>query len=431
MNKILPKQLEKYFDRLWPIPRSIMGPGFRDSLKILSEVVPFRKYKWKTNEKILDWTVPKEWRPKDAFFTDPSGKKRAEFKKNNLHLVNYSVPFSGIISLSELKKHLHSIPKQEEAVPYITSYYRPYWGFCISEKDKKNLPQGNYKVKVDTTLVSGELIIGEAVLKGASKKEILFSSYLCHPSLANNELSGPLVLSFLYKKLQNIKKRKFTYRFVIVPETIGAVAFLKLRGEQLKENMIGGYQITCVGDGGPFTYKRSRRGDTLSDRAALKFMAGKRNGKILPFNPAIGSDERQYCSPGYNLPMGSLMRTPYASYEEYHTSLDNKSFIDFKKMAETIDAYSCIVKSIEDGEYWINLCPNGEPQLGPRGLFRSLSQKKRDSEELAMWWLLNYSDGSYDLDYISKLANIDVSLLRSVANKIKSRGFFEEIKKVL
>ena len=254
-KKALSKRIENYFDRLWPIPRSITGPGFIKSLDLLSEIVPFKRIEFHTGDKVLDWVIPKEWVPHRAYLIDPNGKKRADFSKNNLHLVGYSAPFKGILSLTDLKKYINTLPDQPNAIPYITSYYNETWGFCMSFEEYNNLPEGDYEVVIDTELKKGKLTIGEVVLEGTSDKEILISSYLCHPSMANNELSGPLVLSFLCEAITNLSSRKYTYRFIIVPETIGSIAYLSLRGDDLKKKLIAGYQISCIGDNGPFTYK--------------------------------------------------------------------------------------------------------------------------------------------------------------------------------
>ncbi|HCM43048.1 MAG TPA: aminopeptidase, partial [Candidatus Omnitrophica bacterium] len=230
--------LEKYFDRLWPICRSIVSPGYRESLDILSEIVPFERLEFPTGKKVLDWTVPEEWDCRDAYFIDSQGVRHADFKVNNLHILNFSAPFRGKVNFEEMQKHLYSLPHLPDAVPYITSYYEKRWGFCISENERKNLPQGDFEVFIDSVHRHGKLVAGEAVLKGQTKQEILLSSYLCHPSLANNELSGPLVLAFLYDALKKKAQRKFTYRFVVVPETIGSIAYLSKRGEHLRRNVV-------------------------------------------------------------------------------------------------------------------------------------------------------------------------------------------------
>ncbi|HLD27967.1 MAG TPA: DUF4910 domain-containing protein [Patescibacteria group bacterium] len=421
------QRIEQYFDRLWPLNRSITGPGFRQSLEILSEIAPFKNLEFATGRKVLDWTIPQEWRVKEAYLICPDNKKRADFKVNNLHLVGYSRPFAGSLSLSELKEHLYSLPDQPRAIPYVTSYYKDYWGFCLSDEELKSLPQGVYQAVVDTELTDGELVVGETVLRGESKKEILFSSYLCHPSMANNELSGPLVLAFLYEQLSKLPQRKFTYRFVLAPETIGAIAFLSERGKHLKKNLAAGYQLTCLGDKGKFTYKKSRQENSLADRAALQILKELDGHNIVSFNPAFGSDERQYCSPGFNLPFGSLMRTMYAQYPEYHTSLDNKSLMDFGRMEQTVEVLISIIRAIEGNQTFINRQPYGEPQLGPRGLFRSLSTKEPQKEEdLAIWWLLNMSDGSHDLLSIAEKSGQKIDALISASQRLEQADLLKK-----
>ncbi|MFH1800836.1 MAG: DUF4910 domain-containing protein [Candidatus Omnitrophota bacterium] len=423
------KVLENYFDRLWPICRSIMGAGYRESLAILSEWVPYQRLKFCTGSKVLDWTVPQEWIVRDAYFIDPLGKKHANFKMNNLHLINYSMRFSGNLSLHELRKHLHSLPDQPQAIPYLTSYYEPRWGFCISHDELRSLPEGMYQIVVDTDFKPGHIEIGEAVLPGNSLKEVFFSTYLCHPSMANNELSGPLVMSLLYQKIAQLPKRRFSYRFVVLPETIGAICYLKKRGAHCKRNMAAGFQVTCVGGRGGFTYKRSRRGDTLADRAAELVLRSKPGAQVIPFSPADGSDERQYCSPGFDLPVGSLMRMPYGKYPEYHTSLDNKSCVSFASLAESAETYLEIVNAIENNFTWKNRVMFGEPQLGKRGLYRSLSTKASfDDSEAALWWLLNLADGTQDLLAIAERSKIQPNTLMSVASTLETAGLLQKVK---
>jgi aminopeptidase-like protein len=421
------RQMELYFDCLWPICRSLMGPGFRRSLKILEEIIPLRKLRFATGENVFDWTVPKEWNARDAYLIDPFGKKRAAFKTNNLHLVNYSAPFRGRMPLEKLREHLHSLPDLPDAIPYLTSYYKERWGFCLTHNELKSLPEGMYNVVVDTSLISGNLIVGEAVLPGESRKEVLFSTYLCHPSLADNELSGPLVMAFLYKKICAMKKRHWTYRFVVAPETLGAVCYLTRRGDHLKGNLIAGYQITCVGDSGNFTYKRSRRGDSIADRVAIEVL--KKNGKhsILPFDPSNGSDERQYCSPGFNLPVGSLMRTMYGCYPEYHTSLDNKDFICFNAMEKSLEIYFKLVQTLEGCDLWENTVRNGEPQLGKRKLYPSLgSQKTIDPQVSAMLWCLNLADGTRDIGAIAERAGLPFQTIAKTVTRLANAGLLEK-----
>ena len=419
--------LETYFDRLWPICRSITGPGYRQSLDIISEIMPTDRFKFKTGRKAFDWTVPKEWVARDAYLVDPQGKKRAEFTKNNVHLLNYSVPFQGEMSLEELKKNLYSLPDQPTAIPYLTSYYQERWGFCLTDNELRSLPEGNYKVFIDTELKPGHVEVGEAVLPGKEKREILFSTYLCHPSLANNELSGPLVTALLYQKIKAMPERRFTYRFAVTPETIGAVCYLTLRGQHLKKVLAAGYQVTCVGDAGQFTYKRSRKGNTLADRAALAVLRHQGPHEVLPFTPAMGSDERQYCSPGFDLPVGSLMRTMYTKYPEYHTSLDNKSAISFKAMSGSVAAYLKVVRAIEANRVWKNAILFCEPQLGKRGLYPSLgSQKTIEDRVGAMMWFLNLADGTRDLLQIAEDSGQNPELLASVCEDLSKAALVKK-----
>lgn len=420
--KDLKQQLESYFDRLWPICRSIMGQGFRESLDILSEIIPVSRLRFKSGSKVFDWTVPKEWVIRDAYFIDSKGKKHCDFKQNNVHVVNYSAPFSGIVTLEELKKHLHSLPDQPDAVPYITSYYQERWGFCISHDELMSLPEGPCEVMIDSELKDGILEVGEAVLPGG-EEEILFSTYLCHPSLANNELSGPLVTAFLYEKIAALKTRRYTYRFVICPETIGSICYLTERGDYLKNKLAAGYVLTCVGDKGSFTYKESRDGQTLADRAAKSVLKEHGDHTIVPFFPDGGSDERQYCSPGFNLPVGSLMRTMYGKYKEYHTSLDNKTFISFDALLETLNVYWEIVLALEANETWVNTIMRGEPQLGKRGLYPTLGTKQ-EVENLvsAIMWLMNLADGTRDLLAIAEKSGCRLEDLRKVVVKLAEAG---------
>jgi aminopeptidase-like protein len=421
-------EIEEYFDKLWPLNRSITGIDFRKSLEILDNIIPTNRISFKTGEKVLDWTIPSEWNAIEAYILTPSGDKIADFKINNLHLMGYSIPVNMKMSLGELKNYIYTLPNQPEAIPYVTSYYKRQWGFCLSHVDFEKLEEGEYTVFIDSELSNGLLIEGDALIKGKSEKEIFFSTYLCHPSMANNELSGPLVLSFLYRELRKQESNlKYSYRFAILPETIGAVAYLSKFGNLMQERTIAGYQITCIGDKGEFTYKRSRQHNSLADRAAEQFMKENNQKKIIDFNPAIGSDERQWCSPGFNLPVGSLMRTMYSVYPEYHTSLDNKSLMDFPGMQKAVEAYLDIIKNIENNHFYKSNAPFGEPQLGPRGLFRAISGKDRQEDELAMWWLLNYADGEHDLLTIANLSGFKMSTLIRVGSKIEESGLFSKL----
>lgn len=416
----LAKEIETYFDRLWPILRSITGEGVRQTHDILSEIVKLERTEISSGTQVFDWTIPKEWKVNEAYIIDPNGKRILDVKENNLHLVNYSIPFRGILSKSELGGHLYSLPDKPTAIPYVTSYYSPRWGFCLSQQERDKLPDGNYQVVVDTELFEGSLTLSEAVLQGESQDEVLISTYTCHPSLASNELSGPLVTAFLYKELARLEHRRLTYRFVFLPETIGAITYLHLRGEHLKKHLVAGYVVTCIGDAGNFTYKRSRQssiGPTLAlvDRAAEHVLKhSERAYKVLDFSP-LGSDERQYCSPGFNLPVGSLMRSQYGTYPEYHTSLDNKDFVSFEAMAESVQMYLSVMKTLEQNRIYKNLFPHGEPQLGKRGLYETLGRNTIPELSSAVFWLLNYADGEHDLLDIAEKSDYSVELLDKAA----------------
>lgn len=411
---MIEKEIEKYFDRLFPICRSITGNGVRETLKIISELVPLKIDEIPSGTSVFDWIIPKEWNISDAYITTPDGRKICDFKKHNLHVVNYSVPVHKKISFDELKLHLHTLPSKPDAIPYVTSYYKENWGFCIAYNEYKTLPQqGNYEVFIDSSLADGSLTYADCVLEGESKEEILLSTYICHPSMANNELSGPLVAMFLYQKLSQLSKRKYTYRFVFIPETIGALTYLNKYGEHLKKYCKAGYVITCIGDRGIFHYKQSKYGNTLADKAAIHTLKYSRKPfRVLPFYPG-GSDERQYCSPAFNLPVGSLMRTPYREYPEYHTSLDNKGFISFKALSESVEMYFEIIQTLELNDKYINQYPYGEPQLSKRGLY--IGELNRD-EVMQMMYILQYSDGSNDLIDIAERIKIKVNDLSKVVD---------------
>jgi aminopeptidase-like protein len=392
-------EMESYFDRLWPVCRSITGEGLRESFRILQEIIPLNLHEVKTGTPVFDWTVPDEWNIRDAFIITPEGKKIADFKVNNLHVVNYSEPVEAEMSFDELNQNLHYKKELPDAVPYITTYYRRRWGFCISYNQWKELPRdGTYKVLIDSKLEPGSLTYGDIVLPGETDSEILFSSYLCHPSMANNELSGPLALVFLYRELEKLENRRYTCRFVIAPETIGAICNLHENGLHLRQKVIAGYVFTCCGDCGKMTFKQTREPGSLTNRITAHVLdteAGEY--RTLPFDP-IGSDERQYASPGFNLPVGVLMRTPFSEYPEYHTSLDNKELMDFEKMEELVKTCVKLVKAYNLNGVYENEIRYGEPFLGKRDLFEDLSSKRSHSDTIKMRLrLLNYLDGTRDL----------------------------------
>jgi aminopeptidase-like protein len=416
--------LEKYFDRLWPICRSISGNGLRQSLNILNEILPIQQIEIPSGSQVFDWVVPKEWNIRAAYIITPDGEKIADLAVNNLHVVNYSIPIDKELSYDELSKHVHTIPEMPDAIPYITSYYKETWGFCLSQNEWNALPrEGKYRVFIDSTLETGHLTYGECVLQGSSEKEVLFSTYLCHPSMANNELSGPLATAFLYQQIAAMPNRKYTYRFLFAPETIGVIAFLAKQGEHLKKNLIAGYVLTCCGDAGNLTYKRSKHRTSLADRAAEHILQKTSKEHTLLEFAVGGSDERQYCSPGFNLPVGSLMRTPYQRYPEYHTSLDNKNIISFEALEDIVNTYTEIVKLIELNEKYVNKISHCEPQLGKRGLYPSSINPIFNREEThRLLHFLSFADGERDLISIAEWRNESALLYEKIIRDCSAAG---------
>lgn len=426
------EEIESYFERLWPLLRSITGEGVRRTHDIISEIVPLTRIEVPSGTVCFDWTVPKEWVVQEAYVIAPDGRRMLDVQDNNLHLVNYSIAFEGCVSRRELDEHLHSLPEQPEAIPYVTSYYMSQWGFCLADRQRQRLIEGTYQVVIRTQHIDGSMTLSEAVLQGDEQNEVLISTNTCHPSLANNELSGPLVSMFLYRRLASLPRRRLTYRFVFLPETIGAVAYLSIRGQHFRKNLVAGYVVTCVGDSAPFTYKKSRRADSVADRAAscvLRELDAAGQGRIVDFVPG-GSDERQYCSPGFNLPVGSLMRSGYNTYPQYHTSLDDREFISFEAIQGSIDAYLRLCLAVDVNVVYRNLIPCGEPQLARRQLLPPLMtgrayQAYSADDHRRVWaikWLMNLADGDNDLLAIAERSGLDVGSLNEAAQACLDAG---------
>ncbi len=410
-------------ERLFPICRSITGPGFRETLRILEEITgPMATHRYATGTKAFDWTIPKEWVIRDAWIKNSRGEKIVDFKRNNLHVVGYSTPVHKKMSLEELQPYLHSLVEQPDAIPYLTSYYKERWGFCLSQKQRDALLPGEYEAYIDSDLKQGHVTLGEVVVEGETEEEILFSTYCCHPSMANNELSGPLLCSFLARHLKERgEKLRYTYRFLFLPETIGSIAYLSRFGERLKKNLKAGFVVTCVGDPGEFTYKLSRRGDCYADQVALHVLSQSDVPyQVVDFFPP-GSDERQYCSLGFDLPVGSLMRSMFSKYPQYHTSLDDLSFVTAAALGESLQMYARVVQALEkDGTYEVT-SPYCEPQLGPRGLYPSLGSQKNNEQKI---WditaLINFCDGENSLLQVGNRVNRPVWELAPVADELVS-----------
>lgn len=413
--------------KLWPINRSITGNGVRETLGVLKDscVKEMELFEVPSGTKAFDWDVPKEWDVKDAYIIDPDGNKICDFSKNNLHLVGYSTPVDTQISLDELQKHLYSLPDQPNAIPYITSYYKERWGFCLSQEQRNALKDGTYKVFIDSKLFDGSLTYGQAILPGNSNKEVFISTYVCHPSMANNELSGPCVTAFLYKCLSELKDRKYTYRFVFIPETIGSIVYLSKNLDSLKKNVIAGFNVTCIGDDRAYSHLPSRNGETISDKTA-RHVLGHIDCNYKSYNwEERGSDERQYCAPNVDLPMTSIMRTKYAKYPEYHTSLDTLGGV---VTAAGLDGgYNALKLSIEAVER--NVKPKikvfCEPQLGKRGLYPTISQKGSGDEVRTMMNLITWSDGNHTLLEIAEKCAVPVWELYPILDKLVANDLIE------
>jgi aminopeptidase-like protein len=345
---------------------------------------------------VFDWTVPREWNIRDAYVRNSRGEKVIDFKNSNLHVVNYSIPVKAKLSLNELKQHLHAMPDRPDWIPYRTSYYRESWGFCVSQRQLDSLPEDDYEVVVDSSLEKGSLSYAECLVPGESEEEVLISCHACHPSLCNDNLSGLAVATFLAQALAGMKRR-YSYRFLFIPGTIGSITWLS-RNEPVVPRIRHGLVLACVGDRGTFSYKKSRRGNAEIDRAVLHVLATSGSPyNVRDFSP-YGYDERQYCSPGFNLPVGCLNRTQHGKFPEYHTSADDLSFVVQDALAGTLRFCLDVFRVLESNETFLNLNPKCEPQLGRRGLYRSMGgHADTETLELAMLWVLNLSDGQHSL----------------------------------
>ena len=400
---------------LYPINRSLSGEGVRKTLQILKRENPELQIRSiKSGTEVFDWVVPKEWNCFEAYIITPNGEKICDYSKNNLHIVQYSIPFEGEIELEELDKHLYSYSKLPDAIPYVTSYYNEKWGFCISENDRKKLKKGKYKVVIKSELKDGVLNYGDIVIKGKSEKEIMFSTYICHPSMANNELSGPVLATFLAKYIKSIDNY-YTYRFVFAPETIGSLIYMSDKLDKLKRNVQAGFILTCVGDERTYSYLPSRYGNRLSDKVALNLL----EHEIKTFDKYSfldrGSDERQYCAPGIDLPICSVMRSKYATYPEYHTSKDDFNLVTSKGLEDSYNLYIKMIEVLENNfNYKVKVL--GEPQLGKRGLYPTECTPNTDYNLAFLYRdFLAYADGSNDLIDIANILGISAYRLVDIA----------------
>jgi aminopeptidase-like protein len=421
------EELYKLVAELYPICRSITGDGVRRTLEIVDrEIGGLEVHEVPTGTQVLDWTVPREWNVRDAWVADAAGRRVIDFQASNLHLVGYSVPVRATMGLAELKEHLFTLPDQPDWVPWRTSYYAERWGFCASQRLVDGLPEGDYEVCVDTTLADGHLTYGEHLVEGRTDEEVLVSCHVCHPSLANDNLSGIAVATRLARRLAEGGRPRYSYRFLFAPGTIGAITWLAGNEDRL-DRVRHGLVLACVGDPGGFTYKRSRRGDAEIDRVVAHVLGRSgRPHQLVDFSP-YGYDERQFCSPGFDLPVGSLSRTPYARYPEYHTSADDLDLVGPAQLQESLELCWEVVGVLEANRRYVNLSPKGEPQLGRRGLYGSIGGRS-DAEErqMAMLWVLNQSDGAHSLLEVAERSGLPFTLLAEVAATLEEAGLLSE-----
>jgi aminopeptidase-like protein len=415
-------QLHGFASELYPICRSITGAGTRATLDAISRIVPLERVEVPTGTKVFDWEVPREWNIRNAWIKNAAGEKVVDFKRHNLHVMSYSTPVLARMSLAELKPHLFSLPEQPTWIPYRTSYYRDNWGFCLAHDALQALPEGEYEVCIDSTLEPGALSFGEAVLPGDSNEEILVWTHVCHPSLANDNLSAIAVSAFLARSLA-VRPRAYTYRFVFAPTTIGAITWLAIN-EASVGRIKHGLVLASLGDRGPFVYKRSRRGDAEVDRVVEHVIGAE--GSVEDFSP-YGYDERQFCSPGFDLPVGRFSRTPNGRYPEYHSSADNLEFITPESLGASLEACERICRVLEGNRRYRNLLPKCEPRLGPRGLYRNATGRNPSQFEHALLWVLNQSDGTRDLLSIAQRSKMDFASIAEAATAARDAGLLEAV----
>lgn len=423
------KWLDQIFDRLFPILRSITGDGIEESFKIMGEFMPLEIFGINSGERVFDWTTPMVWNCRSAELTDPEGNVICNLFMSNLHVLNYSEAVDKKLTLAELQPHLYSLPHLPTAIPYVTSYYKKNWGFCITQKVRDSLKDGIYHAKIDTSFTDGKIPLAHTVIAGETKREIFLSSYLCHPSLANNELSGPLVLLGLYNRIKKWPKHFHTFRFILNPETIGSLCYLHKYGEHFKNFLDAGLVLTCLGGPDKLSYKTSRKSNYLIDKLAAHWKERGEELRIRPFSPSGGSDERQYCSPGFNLPVGQMARSIYGEYGGYHNSLDTKEFMNIDAIIDSIDQIERFLKDLDIANPYQNLMPFGEPQLGKHDLYPNVNSAqnwKSSSDDIfdgrvvleRILYTLSYSDGQHDLVDIAKKCNCKVSDLKPVIEQL-------------
>ena len=427
MNTDIGERMYKWCKDLFPINRSLTGAGVRETLSYIENILPALKiFEVPSGTPAFDWTVPEEWNVSEAWIADSSNKRIVDFKVNNLHLMGYSTPLHKTLTKSELLEHLHTLPEQPDAIPYVTSYYKKNWGFCLSQNQLDSLPDGPFNVFIDSSLIPGHMTYGELFIPGTTEEEILLTTYICHPSMGNNELSGPAVLTQLAKYLQEKNNLKYSYRILFTVETIGSLYYISQNLDILQKNLKAGWVLTCIGDDRSYSYVPTRDGDSLTDRVSrhvLKHLSA--DAKEYSWLDR-GSDERQYNAPGINLPIGSLMRSKYDEYPEYHTSLDDLNLISPNGLA---GGYNMMVKAIDilevNGQFKINVL--GEPQLGRRGLYPETSTRETFDLVKNQMNVISYLDGSRDLLEIAELCGIPFQEVIKIIGRLDSSNLIEKV----
>ena len=439
---LIGNQIYELMEELFPITRSITGKGVRKSLKILQNLINLKIHEIPTGFKVFDWTVPEEWNIDDAYIMNSKKEKIVDFNKSNIHVLQYSENIKKKITLDELKKHIFTLPDQPNSIPYVTSFYNKNWGFCMTHNEFLKLDEDDYFINIVSEHKNGSLTYGEFLIEGDSKEEILISTYVCHPSLCNDNLSGTVLTAFLAQYLSKVKMH-YSIRFLFIPETIGAITWLALNENKI-HNIVHGLVVTCVGDSGISTYKKSRDGNNIIDKVVEEVLIESGNPyKIMEFWPS-GSDERQYCSPAFNLPVGSLMRTPYDMFDEYHTSEDNLSFMNKECLADSLLKYLLVIEKLEknftdikpkknilekkiskqNDPVYENLCPKCEPQLGKRKIYEGIGGVKKQNslkQKKAIQWILNLSDGTNSLRDIQQRSGLEYEILLEMAELLKNK----------
>jgi aminopeptidase-like protein len=423
-GETLGRQLYDCVADLYPICRSITGDGVRETLRRLQRLAPLIVHEVPSGTDVFDWTVPREWNVRDAYVKDSRGERVVDFRRSNLHVVNYSVPVRGRMSLDALRPHLFTLPDRPDWIPYRTSYYSESWGFCLSQRQLEALKDGEYEVCIDSSLEAGSLTYGECYLPGESTDEILMTCHVCHPSLANDNLSGVAIAAHLARHLGQVAHR-YSYRFLFIPGTIGSITWLA-RNESVVPRIRHGLVLACLGDAGRFTYKKSRRGNATIDRAAAHVLSHLGDHEVQEFSP-YGYDERQFCSPGFNLPIGRLSRTPHGRFPEYHTSADDLSLVHPAALAASFATCLAILDVLEGDGRYVSRNPKCEPQLGKRGLYHAIGGLAHSPDnEMAMLWVLNLADGEHSLLDVTERSGLPFETVRRAAEALRDHGLLKE-----